>query len=126
MLTMSLCGMLAGVAGGLEILGISHSVTTGYGTSVGFDSIAVALLGRAHPVGILLAALLFGALRAGAGLMQIQAHIPVEIVDVIQALILLVLAADVIFRRALRLRSAGVGVEELKTVTQSYGGGKVA
>ena len=124
MLTMSLCGMLAGLAGGLEILGISHSVTTGYGTSVGFDSIAVALLGRAHPVGIMLAALLFGALRAGAGLMQIQAQIPVEIVDVIQALVLLVLAADVIFRRALRLRASGGGVEELKTVTQSYGGGR--
>lgn len=122
--TMSLCGLLAGLAGGLEILGISHSVTTGYGTSVGFDSISVALLGRAHPVGILLAALLFGALRAGAGLMQIQAQVPVEIVDVIQALILLVLAADVIFRRALRVRAPAAGVEELKTVTASYGEGR--
>jgi simple sugar transport system permease protein len=74
----------------------------------------------------MLAALLFGALRAGAGLMQIQAQVPVEIVDVIQALILLVLAADVIFRRALRVRAPGAGVEELKTVTQSYGEGRVA
>jgi simple sugar transport system permease protein len=122
--TMSLCGLLAGLAGGLEILGISHFVTTGYGTSVGFDSITVALLGRAHPAGILLAALLFGALRAGAGLMQIQAQVPVEIVDVIQALILLVLAADVIFRRIFRVRAPGVVVEELRTVTASYGEGR--
>jgi simple sugar transport system permease protein len=122
-ITMSLCGLLAGLAGGLEILGISHFVTTGYGSSVGFDSISVALLGRANPVGILLAALLFGALRAGAGLMQIQAHVPVEIVDVIQALVLLVLAADVIFRRLLRVRAPAAGVEELKTVTASYGEG---
>ena len=56
-----------------------------YGTSIGFDAIAVALLGRSHPFGIAAAALLFGALRAGAGLMQVLAGIPVEIVDVIQA-----------------------------------------
>src|SRR5262249_37144910 len=84
-LTMSLRGMLAGLAGGLEILGATHYVPASYGSSVGFDSIAVALLGRSHPVGILLAALLFGALRAGAGPMQLDAHIPVELVDVIQA-----------------------------------------
>ena len=124
-LTMSLCGILAGLAGTLEILGISHFVTTGYGTSVGFDSITVALLGRANPLGILIAALLFGALRAGAGLMQIQAHIPVEIVDVIQALILLFLAAEILIRRLLRIRGERAVVEELTTVTQSYGEGRV-
>ncbi len=124
-LTMSLCGLLAGLAGTLEILGISHFVTTGYGTSVGFDSITVALLGRANPLGILIAALLFGALRAGAGLMQIQAHIPVEIVDVIQALILLFLAAEILIRRLLRIRGERAVVEELTTVTQSYGEGRV-
>ena len=123
-LTMSLCGALAGLAGGLEILGISGFITTGYGTSIGFDAISVALLGRAHPVGILLAALLFGALRAGAGLMQIQAQIPVEIIDVIQALILLLLAADVVVRRLIRVRASTAGVDELKTVTQSYGEGR--
>ena len=56
-----------------------------YGTTVGFDAIAVALLGRANPVGIVFAALLFGAMRAGAGLMQIQAGVPVQMVDVLQA-----------------------------------------
>ena len=60
-------------------------MTSSFGTTVGFDSIAVALLARSHPLAIVLAALLFGAMRAGAGLMQIQAQIPVELVDVLQA-----------------------------------------
>ncbi len=120
-LTMSLCGLLAGVAGANQILGISHFMNASYGTNIGFDSISVALLGRAHPVGTLFAALLFGALRAGSGLMQIDAGIPVEIIDVIQAVILLFLAADLIVRRILRLRAARATVDELQTVTRSYG-----
>jgi general nucleoside transport system permease protein len=123
--TMSLAGMLAGLAGSMEILGITHFMNASYGTSVGFDSITVALLGRAHPVGILLAALLFGAMRAGSGLMQIKTQIPVEIVDIIQAIVLLFIAADVIVRRVFRIRSSGGGLTELQTVTKSYGGGTV-
>ena len=119
--TMSLCGLLAGLAGAIEIVGITHFMNASYGTSVGFDSIAVALLGRAHPLGITLAALLFGAMRAGAGLMQIQTQIPVEIVDILQAIVLLFVAADVIVRRVFRIRAAGPAVQELQTVTRSYG-----
>lgn len=121
-LTMSLCGMLAGLAAAGQILGISHFMNASYGTSIGFDSISVALLGRAHPVGITLAALLFGAMRAGSGLMQIQAGIPVEIIDVIQATILLFLAADVVIRRALRLHAPRSEPAELQAPTRSYGG----
>ena len=120
-LTMSLSGMLAGIAGGLEILGATHYMPASYGSSVGFDSIAVALLGRSHPVGILLAALLFGALRAGAGPMQLDAHIPVELVDVIQAVILLFLAADVIVRRLLRIRRAKPPLAAVEASADSYG-----
>jgi len=119
-LTMSLSGMLAGTAGGLEILGATHYMPASYGSSVGFDSIAVALLGRSHPVGILLAALLFGALRAGAGPMQLDAHIPVELVDVIQAVILLFLAADVIVRRLLRIRRAKPPLAAVEASADSY------
>jgi ABC-type uncharacterized transport system permease subunit len=60
--------------------------------------------------------------------MQIQAEIPVEIVDVIQAVILLFLAADIVVRRLFRIRAAGGmaagGIQELETVTSSYGGAK--
>ena len=72
------------------------------------------------------AALLFGALRAGAGLMQIEAGIPVEIVDVIQAIILLFLAADVVVRHLFRIRARRRAVADLKTVTSSYGGQRPA
>jgi ABC-type uncharacterized transport system permease subunit len=120
-LTLSLCGLFAGLAGVLQILGVVGFYPATFGTSVGFDGIAVALLGRAHPVGIMFSALLFGAMRAGAGLMQIEANVPVEIIDVIQALILFFLAADVIVRKLLRLRAARAGVDELQTVTRSYG-----
>lgn len=121
-LTMSICGMLAGLAGSGNILGITGFMSSSFATSIGFDSISVALLGRAHPFGILFAGLLFGAMRAGAPLMQIRTGIPIEIIDIIQAVILLFLAADVIVRRLLRIRAASAGVEELQTVTRSYGG----
>ena len=121
-LTMSLCGLLAGLAGAGQILGISHFMTPSYGTSIGFDSISIALLGRSNPFGIAAAALLFGAMRAGSGLMQINAGIPVEIIDVIQALILLFLAADIVIRRMLRIRADDAEPDELPTV-QSYGSG---
>jgi simple sugar transport system permease protein len=120
-LTLTLCGLLAGLAGAIEILGITHFINASYGTSVGFDSITVALLGRAHPVGIMLSALLFGAMRAGSGLMQIRTGIPVEIVDILQFIVLLFIAADVIVRRVFRIRAAKAGLQELQTVTQSYG-----
>ncbi|MGI8928266.1 MAG: ABC transporter permease [Candidatus Limnocylindrales bacterium] len=121
MLTMSLSGLLFGIAGSTEILGVSHFMIPSYGTAIGFDAIAVALLGRSHPFGIAAAALLFGALRAGAGLMQVVAEIPVEIVDVIQAVILLFLAADIVVRRLFRIRAAA-GLPDVETVTMSYAG----
>jgi ABC-type uncharacterized transport system permease subunit len=121
MLTMSLSGLLFGIAGSIEILGVNGFMIPSYGTSIGFDAIAVALLGRSHPFGIAAAALLFGALRAGAPLMQVLAGIPNEIVDVIQATILLFLAADIVVRHLFRIRAAGA-MADLKTVTRSYAG----
>jgi len=120
-LTMSLCGMLAGLAGAGQILGDVGYMPASYSTTVGFDAIAVALLGRANPFGILFAGLLFGAMQAGAGLMQIQAGIPVQMVSVLQAVILFFLAAELIVRRVFRVRVAGAGVAELETVSRSYG-----
>lgn len=120
-LTMSIAGLLAGLAGATEVLGQLRHMPAAYATSVGFDAIAVALLGRAHPVGILFAGLLFGAMRAGAGLMQIQAGIPVQMVNVLQAVILFFLAADLIVRALFRIRARGVDVSEMQTITRSYG-----
>jgi ABC-type uncharacterized transport system permease subunit len=121
MFTMSVSGLLFGIAGSIEILGVSHFMIPSYGTSIGFDAIAVALLGRSHPFGIAAAALLFGALRAGAGLMQVLANVPVEIIDVIQAIILLFLAADIVVRRVFRIRAAEA-ITDVQTVTSTYAG----
>jgi simple sugar transport system permease protein len=125
-LTMSLCGLFAGLAGTLEILTLGYYPAV-FGTTIGFAGITVALLGRSHPVGILLAALLLGAMRAGAGNMQIQAGIPPEIIDVIQGVILLFLAAEVVVRRLFRIRASTPGaVSDLDTVTKTYGGERAA
>lgn len=122
-LTMTLSGLLAGLAGTIQILGISGYMPASYVTNVGFDAIAVALLGRSHPLGILFAALLFGAMKAGSGLMQIEAGIPVQMVDVLTGTILFFLAIDVLIRRWFRIRSAaGSGGSEMQTITRSYGG----
>jgi len=120
-LTMAISGLLAGAAGASEILGQVHHIPAAYATSVGFDAIAVALLGRSHPVGILFAGLLFGAMRAGSGLMQIQAGIPVQMINVLQAVILFFLAAELIVRMLFRIRGdGGAATTELQTITRSY------
>jgi len=119
-LTMSLCGLFAGLAGAFEILSLGYYPAI-FGTTIGFAGITVALLGRAHPVGILLAAILLGGMRAGAPAMQITAKIPIEIIDVIQGLILLFLAAEPVIRRLLRSRTERVTPAELGTVSRTYG-----
>ena len=111
-LSMTVAGALAGLAGTDVVLGVTHQMTSSFGTTVGFDSIAVALLARSEPIGVIPAALLFGAMRAGASLMQIKAQIPVELVDVIQATILLVLVAMPVLRKVLGIRGprSAIGV----------------
>jgi simple sugar transport system permease protein len=123
-LTMSLCGLFAGLAATTEVLGEVGFLTATYRPPVGFAAIAVALLGRAHPIGILFAALLFGAMDAGAGAMQI-AGIPRQMVDVLQAVILFFITADIVVRRFFRVREKAGEIVELSSVSRSYGGGSV-
>ncbi|HEV8490142.1 MAG TPA: ABC transporter permease [Candidatus Limnocylindrales bacterium] len=123
-LTMTLSGLLGGLAGAVQMLGVQGFYATGISAKVGFDSITVALLGRSSPLGIMFSALLFGVLRAGQNLMQLrtQNQVPIEVIDVIQALIILFLAADIIVRRVFRLRRAKGAIEgEVRTVTASWG-----
>ena len=107
---------------GVVVLGVTRLMTASFGTTVGFDSIAVALLGRSNPIGIVFAALLFGAMRAGAALMQIRAGIPAELVDVLEATILLFLMASPYLLRLFRLRGVKAVVEGSETITRTYGG----
>jgi simple sugar transport system permease protein len=119
--TMSICGLLAGLAGACELLGVKHTTQTSYATNVGFEAIAVALLGRSSPLGVLLAALLFGFMHQGALQMQTQAGIPRELVDVLQATILFFLVADQLVRRVFRIRNARTGMGATQNFAANYG-----
>ena len=101
---MSLSGALAGMAGANELLGVNHHLSQSFSPGYGFDSIALALLGGNHPVGVVLSALLFGTLRNGATRMQAAAGIPIDIISVMQALILALIAAPAIVRTIFRLK----------------------
>ena len=104
-LAMFLSGGLAGLAAANDISGLIRYMPAAFSAGYGFDSIALALLGRSHPVGVVLAALLFGILRAGATRMQSVAQIPIDIISILQALIIIFIAAPEIIRSIYRVRS---------------------
>lgn len=108
-LAMCLSGALAGLAGANEVLGVNHNLALAFSSGYGFDGIAIALLGKSHPLGVVLTALLFGTLRSGATRMQNVARIPTDIISVIQALIIAFIAAPAIIRKIYRLKEAGPG-----------------
>ena len=105
--TMALSGMLAGLAGAVEILGLYHTLPAAFSTGYGFDAIAIALLARSRPFAVLPAALLWGGLRNGAGLMQVRTGVSIDLINVIQALVIMGLATDHLVR-TLRRRRMGV------------------
>jgi len=118
-LAMSLSGGLAALAGVTEILGLNHHLAASFSSGYGFDSIALALLGNNHPVGVLLAALLFGALRNGSTAMQL-AGIPSDIIPVMQAVILIFVSAPTIIRTIYRVKAPPV--EEQGFTVTGWGG----
>ena len=99
---MVLAGALAGLAAAMQLLGQRDSLTDNVAGSIGFDAITVALLGRATPLGTVLAGLLFGALSAGGLAMQAAAGVPPELAQVLQALIVLFVAAPALVRVVMR------------------------
>jgi general nucleoside transport system permease protein len=109
---MLLAGGLAGLAGVSQILGTNSAITQDIDAGIGFDAITVALLARATPGGTVLAGLLFGALRAGGVQMQSSTGTPIDLVQVIQSLIVLFIAAPTLIRSIFRLRAARGGVGE--------------
>lgn len=104
-LTMSIGGALAGLAGTTEILGANKTLTAGFSPGYGFDAITLALLGGSRPAGVVAAAILFGALRAGATPMQSATGIPIDLVVVIQALVVMFIAAPALVRAIYRIRA---------------------
>jgi len=115
MITMLLSGTLAGLGGAVETQGVVHRFQPGFNVGLGFDGITIALLARTHPLGVVPAAVLVGAMRAGASQMQFDAGVAPEIIDVIQAFILLFVAADMVMRWLLRIRDGGAKKMALTT-----------
>ncbi|MBE7474232.1 MAG: ABC transporter permease [Anaerolineae bacterium] len=118
-LTMAISGGLAGLAGTNEVLGLNHFLAGGFSSGYGFDAIALALLGKSHPLGVVLAALLFGTLRNGATRMQSIASIPIDIISIVQALVIVFIAAPSIVRWVYRVRVKSEAEEA--TFTRGWG-----
>ncbi|WP_069161496.1 ABC transporter permease [Nocardia altamirensis] len=104
-LAMLLAGGLAGLAGAQQVLGTALPLTNGIAGSFGFDGITVALLGRGSPIGTVYAALLFGALNAGGNEMQAATGTPLTLVTVLQAVIVVLVAAPAVVRTVFRIKA---------------------
>lgn len=102
----SLCisGALAGLAGAVEVMGVHYRLFDQFSSGFGFTGIAVALLAKNNPLAIVLSAVLFGAMSAGAGTMQLEADVPQKIILIIQALVIFFVAAESIFTRFMERR----------------------
>ena len=101
-------GALAGLAGGIEILGRYGYATQSFGGTIGFDAIAIALLGRSSPIGTMVSAILFGALQSGGREMQVQTDINIDLIVVLRALIVMFIAAPLLVKSIWRVKSAQV------------------
>jgi simple sugar transport system permease protein len=104
-LVMAIAGAMAGLAGANQILGPLGRATPGFSAGLGFDAIALALLGRSHPLGVVLAGLLFGALESGGRQMQVATDVSIDLILVIQALIVVFIAAPALIRAIYRVRT---------------------
>ena len=97
------------------------SVPLFFSSGYGFDAIAISLLAKNDPFGILLSSFFFGAMRNGADLMELNSGVSKYIISLLQALLLLFVAAPPIVRWLYRLRAAGKQ-DESATVTRGWGG----
>lgn len=112
-------GALAGLAGASEVLGVQHRMfdEVSAGSGFGFTGIAVALLAKNHPIAVIFAGILFGALSAGSSMMQLVANVPDKIVTIVQALIIFFVGAETIItwliKRRQKLALEGKGAADV-------------
>jgi ABC-type uncharacterized transport system permease subunit len=118
---MMVSGALAGMAGAIEISGVALNMKPEFFAGVGFDAIAVALLARQNPRNMIAAGFLWGALYSGAGMMQARANISIDLVKIIQALIIMFIAADTIIRYLWRIPQASKD-DKVATFSKGWGG----
>jgi len=110
-LVMMIAGGLAGMAGTGQVLGVLDRASPGFAAGIGFDGIAVALLGRSNPWGVVAAAVLFGGLRAGGQQMQATAGVGIDLIAVIQALIIIFVAAPAVITAIYRLKAPAISTQ---------------
>ncbi len=118
---MALSGAFAGLAGAGEITGTSGFLSPGVFVGIGFDAIAIALLARVNPFGIILTSILWGSMLSGAGLMQQDSGLSIDAVRIVQALVLLFVAADVIVRTIFRVRRTSATTLDTTQITSGWG-----
>ncbi len=119
--TMAVAGLLAGLGGAIESLGVDGRFEAGVNVGLGFEGITIALLARTNPIAVIPAGLLVGLMEAGAAKMQFESGVAPEIIDVIQALILLFVAAPLIVRWLLRLRDRPDAPDRRLTLGAGWG-----
>ena len=119
-LAMAISGALAGLAGTIEVQGVNRALPAFFQAGYGFDAIAVALLGQNHPFGVIPAGILFGALSTGSDVLQIRTGVSRHMISIIQALILLFVAAPAMVRWLYRLKVEKSEVEEVP-LTRGWG-----
>ena len=107
-LAMVFAGAVAGMAGAAEVLGTYGYASANFAGNIGFDAIAIALLGQSSPLGTLFAAILFGALQAGGRQMQANSDVPIDLIVVLRALIVMFIAAPLLVKSIWRTKSATV------------------
>jgi simple sugar transport system permease protein len=113
-LVMAVAGALGGLAGADQIMSVLYRGSPGFSAGIGFDAISLALLGRSHPAGIVAAGILFGALRSGGQVMQVTTDLSIDLILVIQALIVVFIAAPALIRAIYRVKT-GRDAEQLTT-----------
>lgn len=110
-LAMTISGGLAALGGSMEVLGTVGQMSNDISAGFGFNAIALALLAGNRPSGVVAAALLFGALKTGGGLMQVQTGIPLALLEFIQALVIIFVAAPLLIRSIYRMPARPVAQE---------------
>lgn len=105
LVVMIVSGLIGGLAGAGQVLGVHYRFVSGFSRGLGFDGIVIALLGRSSPIGVLLSALFIGALRNGSSTMEMFTQIPRDLIDIVVAFVIFFVAVEIGFgwlrRRAL-------------------------
>ena len=118
-MAMAISGALAGLAGAIEIIGLARVLQSFFSAGYGFESIAIALLANSHPLGTIPAALLFGALRNGADLMELRSGVSKQMIAVVQGLIVMFVAAPGVIRWIYHIKAPRG--EKAASVTSGWG-----